>query len=191
MASVKVLPAYARQIRLQLIRGNHPAAIGVLFSSRWWHFDHVPKICLRPDEWALGRFEFGYLKGEHVVAIWGEEIEEIQFGELLIELMLAGPRRLWICGLDGRWIQRATIAFEVRLYADQLTGYKRRDLTERAEAAMMRAEARETELLQAEVQRAIDLDRQNVPFVLQRNAAEKIVEQRFTDTYPPGDERAA
>lgn len=100
----RIYPSYARAIAAQIVRGNKPIAVGVMLSDTHWRcFDHAPKVCIRTDEWALGRFEFDYLRGLNVVAIWGDALDK-QFGELLRDLMMTRPRRLWACDLAGTLI---------------------------------------------------------------------------------------
>lgn len=188
---MRVYPAYARTIARHLVRGQRPAGIGVMLSSRWWYFDQVPKICMSPDEWALGRFEFGYLKNEHAVAVWGDGAEPAQFGELLIELMLAGPRLLWACDVDGKWLYRESAPDALVDYADaQLTGGRLHGLALRARDAYEDAQLRELGLLSREAERAAQLGRQQVSFAHQRAQAQFMVEQFFS-TRDPVDERAA
>lgn len=94
-------PAYGRTIAPMIARGQKPICVAVMLSNGWWHhFNHVPKVCIRADEWALGRFEFGFLHGLHVVAIYGD-CGAPQFGELLVELMSAAPARIWAYDLHG------------------------------------------------------------------------------------------
>lgn len=94
-------PAYARTIAAHLVRGQKPVAVGVLLSTRWHYFDHVPKVCIRPEEWKPWHYEFGYLRDLHVVAVTGDDCTELQLAELLLELMRAGPRLLWVWHADG------------------------------------------------------------------------------------------
>jgi hypothetical protein len=98
---IREYPAYGRTIAQQLVRGLRPICIGVLLSTRWRYFDHTPKVCIKPEDWANGKYEFGFLRGRHVVAIWGDDCTDRQFGELLLELMRAGPSDLWAFGCDG------------------------------------------------------------------------------------------
>lgn len=98
---MRLYPAYARPIAAHIARGQRPIAVGVLLSSQWGWLDHVPKVCIKPDEWARGRWEFGYLRGMHVVAVWGFDVAPVQFGELLLELMEAGPELIWTSDLTG------------------------------------------------------------------------------------------
>lgn len=94
-------PAYGRTIAAHLARGEKPLAVGVVLSNRWWSLlDHVPKVCIRTDDWEPGRYEFGYLHDMHVVAYFGD-CEEQQFGELLIEIMLVAPSLLWAFEISG------------------------------------------------------------------------------------------
>lgn len=101
---MRVYPAYARTIAAHVVRGNKPICVAVLLSSRWNYFDHVPKVCIKPDEWAIGRYEFKFLAGIHVVAVPGENCSNEQLGELLLELMRVGPRLLWVYDLEGKGI---------------------------------------------------------------------------------------
>ena len=107
----RVYPAYARQIAAYIQRGQPPLAVGVLFSKFWRDFREVPRIGIRPDEWELGRYELGWLQRQHVVLLLGED-DEVHankgraFGELLYELMLAGPRAIWVAEAWGRWIEK-------------------------------------------------------------------------------------
>lgn len=94
-------PAYGRTIAAHAGRGVKPICVGVLLSSDWAYFDHVPKVCIRPDEWRAGRYEFGFLGGMHVVAVPGTDCTDRQLAELLIDLMLAGPALLWAWNPDG------------------------------------------------------------------------------------------
>lgn len=94
-------PAYARTIAALIVRGQKPMAVGVLLSARWHYFNHVPKVCIQPEEWGVGVFEFGYLRDQHVVAVPGDDCTELQLAELVLELMRAGPRLLWVYNVDG------------------------------------------------------------------------------------------
>lgn len=114
---MRIFPAYARAFSRLIQRGLRPSAIGVLLSSRWWYYQNAPRICIRPDEWMHGRFEFGYLRNQHVVAIWGDEATREQFAWLLIELMRAQPRLLWIASIWDRWIYKEDYAATVHDYA--------------------------------------------------------------------------
>ena len=187
---MRVYPAYARTIARHLVRGHRPAGIGVLFSTRWWYFDNLAKACIAPEDWAFGRFEFGYLKNEHVVAVWGDGAEPTQFGELLIELMLAGPRLLWACDTE-KWLYRESAPDALVDYADaQLTGGKLHGLALRARDAYEDAQLRELGLLSRETARAARLQRSDVSFVRQRADAQRMVERLFS-FHDSVDERAA
>lgn len=99
---MRVYPAYGRTIAAHVVRGLKPVCVGVLLSDGFWHhFNHAPKVCIKAAEWELGRWEFGFLRGLHVVAIWGDCTEK-QFGELLVELMRIGPARLSAYDLTGK-----------------------------------------------------------------------------------------
>ncbi len=189
---MRTYPAYARTIAKHLVRGNHPVAIGVLLSSHWWYCESVAKVCIRPDEWELGRWEFGYLKNEHVVAVWGEDVEPQQFGELLIELMLAGPRLIWACGCDGAWVYNKPWPDGLLLYADtDLTKGRHHAVALHARDVYDDAQLRELGLVLRESERAAQLDRDGVPFLRQRAAAQAMVERIFSGNVDSVDERAA
>jgi len=189
---MRVYPAYARTVAKLLVRGIRPAGMGVLLSTRWWYFDRAAKVCMKPDEWAIGRWEFGYLKNEHIVAIWGDEVTEQQFGELLIELMLAGPRLLWACDAAGNWIYQETPADRLVDYADHdLTKGAHHALALRARDAYEDGQLRDLGLVQREAQRAAELKRVGVPFLAQRKAALEMVNLLFSNPYATVDEHAA
>lgn len=189
---MRVYPAYGRTIARHLVRGNHPAGIGVLLSSRWWYYEQAPKVCISPDEWALGRFEFGYLKNEHVVAVWGDEVESMQFGELLIELMLAGPRLIWVCGCDGKLVLKDSTPESLLLYADtDLTKGRHHAVALHARDVYDDAQLRELGLVSREAERAAQLGRNGVPFLRQRREAQAMVERIFSGNSDSVDERAA
>jgi len=121
---MRVFPPYGRTIARMLARGQKPAAIGVLLAKRWDCFEHAARVCIKPDDWAVGRWEFGFLRNQHVVAIYGDDVEPAQFGWLLIELMRAGPRLLWMCDQGGRWIYKGD-------FPDSVHGYAVLDIRER------------------------------------------------------------
>lgn len=154
-------PAYGRAIAQQIAQGHKPICVGVMLSSRWGYFNHAPKVCIKPDEWASGKFEFGFLRGRHLVALWGDDCSERQFGELLLELMLAGPAMLWAYACDGTKLldedadSSQTVAFWVwqlfgrdRGVRDPSIHYARMHFSDSARAAA-RAELRELEAVQA------------------------------------------
>lgn len=117
---MRAYPAYGRTIASHVVRGAKPIAIGVLLSARWDYFDHVPKVCIKPDEWRLGRFELGFLRNLHVVVVPGDQASEIQLAELLIDLMRVGPRLLWAFNADGSKIYDGTEAHDLAFYAREL-----------------------------------------------------------------------
>lgn len=102
----RVYPAYARKIAEYIQRGQPPIAVGVLMGRDWGGYTNVPRACVKPDEWALGRFEFGWLVDQHAVAIVGDGVYDPHFAELLVEMMLAGPRLLWVVTVEGQWLSR-------------------------------------------------------------------------------------
>ena len=99
---MRAYPAYGRTIAAHIVRGLKPVCIGVMLSDGYWdRYNHVAKVCIRADEWALDRWEFGYLHGLHVTAIYGQCAAQ-QFGELLVERMRARPARIWAYDLEGK-----------------------------------------------------------------------------------------
>lgn len=103
---MRTFPPYARTIARYAARGVRPVAVGVMLSERWFYFENVARVCIKPADWKPGRWEFDYLRNQHVVAIWGDGAETWQVGELLVELMAVGPRLLWLCDTAGRWIYK-------------------------------------------------------------------------------------
>jgi hypothetical protein len=121
-ALMREYPAYGRTIAAHIVRGMKPICVGVLLSSTWWYFDQAPKVCIRPDEWRRGRYEFGFLRGMHVVAVSGLDCTATMLGEMLLELMMAGPSLLWIWNADGSKIYDEEWADSLAHYVHQLTG---------------------------------------------------------------------
>jgi hypothetical protein len=115
-------PAYGRTIASHVVRGQKPVAIAVLLSARWDYFNHVAKVCIKPEEWGLGRYEFGFLRGLHVVAVPGDDYAPRQLAELLIDLMRAGPSLLWGYDTEGKKIYDGDDAHEVARWARELAG---------------------------------------------------------------------
>ncbi len=149
-------PAYGRTIAAHIVRGQKPICVAVLLSSRWRYFDHVPKLCIKPEDWETGRYEFGYLNGLHVVVVPGDECEELQLAELLVDVMCAGPRELWAWNTDGSKIYDDDWAHgiadwvrEIRMRAKMnwRDGWPE---VQRAEAAMSRAQLKDIDLFQIE-----------------------------------------
>lgn len=95
-------PAYGRTIAAHIARGQKPMAVAVLLGAIWRYFDHVPKVCIKPDEWALGRYELGFLRGLHVVVIAGDECTGARLAELLVDVMRVGPVLVWVYDLEGK-----------------------------------------------------------------------------------------
>lgn len=186
-----VYPAYARQIAMLAARGIRPVAVGVLLSSRWWYFDHVAKVCIKPDEWALRRWEFGYLRGQHVVAVHGDDCDERQLGELLAELMWAGPRLLWACDLAGNWILRDLTPYQIGRQVLEWVDAKLAAFVKSAAARYDQAQLAALELDNKELSRALALGRDSVPFIRQRQQALEMVEGLFGGAGAAGDARAA
>lgn len=102
MAGRKDYPIYGRSIAAHLARGEKPTSVGVLLSSRWWEsFEHVCRMCIKPEDWAPRRYELGFLHGMHVVLVAGD-CERRALGELALELMEIRPALLWVFEVDGR-----------------------------------------------------------------------------------------
>jgi hypothetical protein len=156
---MRVYPAYGRTIASHVVRGARPMAIGVLLSARWDYFNHVPKVCIKPEEWKLGRFEFGFLHNLHVVVVPGDEAADLQLAELLVEVMRVGPRRLWAYNADGTKLYDGDSAHEVALYARELAAKAAGldkltpDAIRTAELVMVAAQTRAGELWHREYER--------------------------------------
>jgi hypothetical protein len=119
-------PAYGRTIASHIVRGQKPVALAVLLSSRWDYYNHVPKVCIKPEEWRIGRFEFGFLRGLHAVAIVGDESSNLQLAELVLELMRVGPALLWIYDAVGGKVYDGDFASDVARWAFQIVDRGRR-----------------------------------------------------------------
>jgi hypothetical protein len=156
---MRVYPAYGRTIASHVVRGARPMAIGVLLSARWEYFNHVPKVCIKPDEWKLGRFELGFLHNLHAVVVPGDEAKELQLAELLVEAMRVGPRLLWVFNADGTKLVDGDSAHDVALYARELAAKAGAldkltpDTIRTAELVMVAAQARAGELWHREYER--------------------------------------
>ena len=188
---MRIYPAYAQTLARHLMRGNRPACIGVLLSSRWAYFDRAPRICVKPDEWALGRFEFGYLRNEHAVAIWGDETTEPQFGELLIDLMAAGPRLVWAVACTGEWIYKDSFDVGLARYAEELAGRRHAQTIQLALHAYGAGQARDLEAVVAAAEKATEHGRTRVAWLDQRNAGLQMAELLFANPHAEIDERTA
>jgi hypothetical protein len=114
---VRVYPAYGRTIAALCARGVKPAAIGVLLSDYWNYYQAVPRVCIRADEWAPRRWEFGFLRNQHAVVIFGDGASNQQFAELLVEIMAAGPRLIWACMAGGAWLLKDSDADPLQVHS--------------------------------------------------------------------------
>lgn len=95
-------PAYARIVAQMRARAVRPICVAVLLSTRWDCYAHVPKICIRPRDWARRRYTFEMLRELHVVAVAGEDCDNRHLAELLLELMHARPAALWVYTSEGQ-----------------------------------------------------------------------------------------
>jgi hypothetical protein len=188
---VRVYPAYGRDIGRLAARGIRPVAVGVLMSSRWWYMEHVARVCLKPDEWALRRWEFGYLHRQHVVAVQGDDCDARVLGELLVDLMWAGPRELWVCDLTGAWIIKGLTPFLLGKQVEEWVDRKLGVYVQEAVARFAQAQSAEAALERNEIARALELGRDSLPTVRQRQRAVEMVEQLFAGTVAEPDARAA
>jgi hypothetical protein len=148
-------PAYGRTIASHVVRGQKPIAIAVLLSARWGYFDNAPKICIHPDEWAPGRYEFGFLGGLHAVVVPGDGVQDAQLGELLVDLMRAGPALLWAFNADGSKLYDGEDPNALTHWACELMGrldlYKQ--IRDGAERTMVNAQRRAIARWVAEAER--------------------------------------
>lgn len=186
--TTRIYPAYGRQIAYRIRRGQHPLAVGVMLSSFWSDFLDVPRLCLRPEDWALGRYEFSYLRGERVVLIVGHDDDTHAgggrlVGELLCELMLARPSLVWVAHQAGGWIEQSgtppaleALAVEMRV-PRELASVARTVYAESFLAASQRDADRAIAALEA--------GRMPAPSGLAE------VEQRFGNPFWVGDAQAA
>lgn len=192
-------PAYGRTIASHLMRGTRPMALAVLFSSRWDYFDHLPKVCLKPDDWKLGRFEFGFLRGLHVVVVVGDDVGDLGFAELLVELMRVGPRLLWLWNASGEKIYDGDGVREVALYARELAaraGALERltpDAIRVAELIMVAAQTRAGELWHREYQRVVEKrgDEAAAQWMLAEYTTKDRVRELFSSPWKAEDAAAA
>lgn len=175
---MRAYPAYGSAFARQIARGNHPLAIGVLFSDYWRDFRDVPRVCIKPGEWALGRWEFGFMRGQHVVAIFGTGAGARAFNELVCELMLAAPRLVWIANEGGGFAEKTGDSFLHAEYA-RAAGVDAA-LVARAARVYEKAQLRELEREQAYLARGR---------ILQRHL--DIVERMFGDPLYAAADRAA
>jgi hypothetical protein len=113
-------PAYGRTLASHIVRGQKPMAIAVLLSTGWRYFDHVPKVCIRPEDWERSRYELSWLQGLHVVAVPGDDCTEPLLAELLVELMRVGPRELWAFDASGKLLYDGDSPFELAHWAREL-----------------------------------------------------------------------
>jgi hypothetical protein len=155
-------PAYARTISSFIVRGQKPVCVAVLFSERWGYFDHVPKVCIRPDEWARGRYEFRYLRDMHVVVVPGDGSADRKLAELLVDLMRAGPSLLWAYNPDGTKLYDGEFAAEIGAWVLQLSDREHLSYHEvkAAESVMEQAQRQQAALWTKEAERrqAGDID---------------------------------
>lgn len=184
----RLYPAYARQIAYRIRRGQHPLAVGVMFSSFWSDFLDVPRLCLRPDEWSLGRYEFSYLRGERVVLIVGHDDETHagegrSIGELLCELMLVGPSLVWVAHQAGGWMEQTGTPWALADLAESMR--VPRELAALARQAYTANYLSASEREAARTIAAIEAGRLPGPSEL------RAVEERFGNPFWVGDAQAA
>lgn len=192
---IREFPAYGRTIASHIVRGQRPIVVAVLLSTYWHYFNHVPKVCIKPDEWALRRYEFGFLRGLHVVVVPGDGATELQFAELLIDLMRAGPSLLWAFDVEGRSLYDGDFASDVGGWATELVvragAIERlpREVIKAAEHIMAQAQARAAEMWHREWSRAEATGgvEASVRFALREYELKDRVRALFA---PPGDSDA-
>jgi hypothetical protein len=163
MPRLREYPAYARTIAAHIVRGQKPVCVGVLLSSRWRYFDHVAKVCIKPDEWGRGRYEFGYLRGIHAVAAPGDDCAPAQLGELLLDLMAAGPRYLWVFDPDGKKVYDGDFASDLSDWVFDLVGGKSKMRYAAVRAVVGQMTAAQARAAQAELRELEALTRRGGP----------------------------
>lgn len=148
---IRPLPAYAGTIMRLAARGQRPVALGVLLGDEWSCLDPlVPRVCISANEWAQGRYDFGFLRGWNVVAVMAPGASGTQFAELLCDLMRARPKMLLALDAATGWLERdgspvglrclvrtlaptlcaATLSRASRAYARALADHLRREREE-------------------------------------------------------------
>lgn len=64
----KKLPAYGKALLAQRRGGNHPLTVTLVYGDDW-SAGREPRVCLKPEDYAPGRFDFGVLAGTKVVVL--------------------------------------------------------------------------------------------------------------------------
>lgn len=152
-------PAYARTVAQMRARGHRPICVAVLLATRWDCYEHVPKICIRPRDWARRRYNFDMVRELHAVAVAGEDCEPAQFGELVLELMLAAPSKLWAYDVTGRELAADDYARGLGYWAARQAGLPAADPL--VKSAIRRLETGIAEAARATVHQAETIDRRS------------------------------
>jgi hypothetical protein len=193
-------PAYGRTIASHIVRGQKPLAVAVLLSKYWNYFDHVPKVCIKPDEWSLGRYEFGFLHGIHAVVVPGDEATSLQLAELVVDIMRVGPTLVWAYEVDGRALYDGDAPDDVAHWAMKMVSEA--GASEKlpwssvrvATRVMEAAQARSAALWQREYERVVQRGDPDATtrFMLREFEMKDQVRKLFAPTQPvPIDARAA
>jgi hypothetical protein len=62
------LPAYGKRLLEERRAGNHPLEVTLVYGDKWWDFEQ-PKLCIKPDEFEPGKYDFSVCAGIHVIVI--------------------------------------------------------------------------------------------------------------------------
>lgn len=62
------LPAYGKALMLERRQGRHPREVTLVYGDDW-HAGDAPRICIRPLEYAPGRYSFAMCAGCRVVVL--------------------------------------------------------------------------------------------------------------------------
>jgi hypothetical protein len=151
-------PAYARTITQQMRRGHRPICLAVLLSSRWDYYAHLPKVCIKPKDWAPRRYDLDLVRERLAIAVVGDDCDPRQLAELLFELMLARPAALWVYSTEGEALADQSSPLQLAWWIRDLgapalggrsrAGLEARRALEEGIAAAARAIVRQAEALE-------------------------------------------
>lgn len=100
------LPAYGRALLKERRDDIHPREVAVVFGDDWRGIQ-APRLCVKPAEFRLGRFDWSMLAGLHARVIDRSDLHEELFW-LISEIVIAGA---WVTAQGGAgadtWEHRA------------------------------------------------------------------------------------
>lgn len=62
------LPAYGKQLLLDRRAGKHPLTVTLVYGDRWYEGKN-PKICIKPEDYQPGQYDFRVVAGVQVIVI--------------------------------------------------------------------------------------------------------------------------